>query len=311
MNAALQVAFQAAIMFLLILVGFFSYKKGVITAKGNKQISNLLVSLVMPVLVFVSLQKEFDVRLLDGLLASAVMAVVSHLLLMGAGVLFIRRENNPNVSVERFALLYSNCAFMGIPLVDSLYGSDGILYLTAYITVFNLLMWTHGVAIMKGEAGLRSAAKAFLSPAVLAVVLGLVCFLLQIFLPPILLRPMEYLAGLNTPLAMIVSGVTIAQTDLKAAFLRRRVYYVQAFKLLIVPVFVLLAFSFLPIPEEVLNTGVLAAACPSATSTIMFSYKFKRNAFYASEQFALSTLLSAATMPFILLLSDTLRSIFM
>lgn len=303
MDAALAVAFQIGVMFILIGIGFFCYKTGMITSRGNQQISNFVVSLVLPVMVFVSLQKKMNDELVRGLLISAGIAVLSHVLLIAVSTLMIRRKNNPDCGVERFAAAYSNCAFIGIPLVQAVYGSDGVFYLTAYIAVFNLFMWTHGILLVKDKTDLRSVLKSLVSPAMLSTALGLIFFIFQIFLPPILIRPLEYIASLVTPLAMILSGVTIAQTNILHALKKPRIYYVQFIKLLLVPALILVLLSFFDIPEAVLNTCVLAAACPTATSSIMVAYKYKKNALYSSELLAFSTLLSAATLPLLLAFS--------
>ena len=193
---------------------------------------------------------------------------------------------------------------MGIPLIESIYGSDGVLYLTAYITMFNIFMWTHGVSCMKKSNDFRALAKALLSPAIIATAAGLIMFVCRIALPGIILQPMRYIASLNTPLAMIVSGITFAQSDLKGALAKPRIYLVSVLKLLIVPVIVMLIFKPFGFSDAVLNTSVIATACPTAASTIMFSYKYGGNAVYASEIFALTTLMSAITLPLVLIISN-------
>ena len=306
MDAVLTTLFQVGVMFILILFGVFCFKAGFISKRGNKQLSNLVISVVIPVLIFVSYQKKFDKMLLKGLLISLVIAIVSHILLMVFATIFVKKSNNPDWSVERFAVIYSNCAFMGIPLINGLYGTEGIFYLTAYITIFNILMWTHGVILLKGEKDMKSIMHAVRSPAIIAAVLGMIMFISQISLPKIILVPLNDIAVLNTPLAMIVSGVTIAQTDILKALKKWRIYLIASFKLLIVPIIVLLIFKPFGISEAVLNTAVIAAACPTATATIMFAYKYKKNAIYASEVFAVSTIISAVTLPLILILSNNL-----
>lgn len=303
MDAAFTVGNQVIVMFILIAVGVFCYKFGFITNRANKQLANVVITIVTPALLFVSYQKEFDKELAFGLIISLVIAVVSHFILIIFGMIFIKKKGNANCSVERFASAYSNCGYMGIPLIQVLYGTDGIFYLSAYITVFNILMWTHGIIMMREVKDFKSVVNAFKSPGVVAAVIGLLMFVFHIMLPEIILTPLNYIASLNTPLAMIVSGVTIAQTNVLKAFKKPRIYLVAALKLLIVPVIVLVIFKQFNINEAVLNTAVIAAACPCATATIMLAYKYNKNSIYASEIFAASTLLSAFTLPLVLVIS--------
>lgn len=149
MESAKLIIFQIGVMFILIAFGAGVYKFGIISKRANKQLSNFVVSVVSPVLIFTAYQKEFDTALLKGLLISFLIAAVSHMLLILSGKICVRTKNNSDYNIERFAIAYSNCGFMGIPLIESIYGSDGVLYLTAYITMFNIFMWTHGVSCMK------------------------------------------------------------------------------------------------------------------------------------------------------------------
>ncbi len=304
MESAKLIIFQIGVMFILIAFGAGVYKFGIISKRANKQLSNFVVSVVSPVLIFTAYQKEFDTALLKGLLISFLIAAVSHMLLILSGKICVRTKNNSDYNIERFAIAYSNCGFMGIPLIESIYGSDGVLYLTAYITMFNIFMWTHGVSCMKKSNDFRALAKALLSPAIIATAAGLIMFVCRIALPGIILQPMRYIASLNTPLAMIVSGITFAQSDLKGALAKPRIYLVSVLKLLIVPVIVMLIFKPFGFSDAVLNTSVIATACPTAASTIMFSYKYGGNAVYASEIFALTTLMSAITLPLVLIISN-------
>lgn len=96
------------------------------------------------------------------------------------------KKKTPDLAVERVSSIYSNCAFMCIPLINGIYGSEGVLYLTAYLTFFNVLIWTHGLMTMKGERDFSSLVKALISPSVIAVVVGLICYLTNVRLPKFL-----------------------------------------------------------------------------------------------------------------------------
>jgi len=121
-------------------------------------------------------------------------------------------------------------------------------------------------------------------------------------LPEVLLQSFRYISGLNTPLAMIIAGVTIAQTDIKKIFIKFRIYYVTAIKLLVIPIALLLLYSRFPIPKEVLLTAIVAAACPTGATGTLFAIRYNKNALYASEIFATTTLLSIITLPLVVAL---------
>lgn len=317
MESAQIIAFQAVVMFILLFFGFFLYKRKMLSDESTKQLSAITIMIVNPVVVFNSYMTEFNTELLTGLAISTGLAIVAHLVLIGSAMLLVRKKSD-NYQVERFSMIYANCGFMGIPLVNATFGSEGVLYLTGFITVFNLFMWTHGTLMMKGQknTGFRETAKnvvkVLISPPIIAIALGLVFFFTGLRLPEIIQKPLDYVGSLNTPLAMIVSGATIAKAGLLRGFTCKRVYYVQLFKLVVIPAILTLAFvplAQLGVPIMVINTILIAASAPTAAATIMFAYRHGRDENYASGQFALSTIVSMATMPMVLLLSSVWQSI--
>lgn len=303
MKSAGIILYQIVIMFILILLGYFLYKKKIFTRKGCNQLSSFVLMAVLPAVIFDAFQKELRPELVKGLLTAFAMAVISHVVFIALGMIFCGKRRGENSSVEIFSVTYSNCAFLGIPLISAIYGTDGIFYLTAYIAVFNLLSWTHGVMILTDRVTLKSAVNALKAPAVIATVAGLIFFFLRIPLPDIIGQPIKYMASLNTPLAMIISGVTIARSDLKAAFKKGGIYLTAVLKLLAGPLIIMLLLKPFGADPVIADTILISAACPTAASAIMFSARYGRDSVYAAEIFAVSTIFSAVTMPLIMLVS--------
>jgi len=294
---------QVFIMFLLIATGYLCNKLNLISAQTNKSLSGLVLNLISPALIISSYQIEFKTELLHGLIISFLLAAASMLLSVVLGQVLIRGKQKDDAAIERFVVVYSNCGFMGIPLVNSIYGAEGVFYVTAYITVFNLLVWTHGVMLMKGELNLKGVLAVFKAPAIIATILGIILFVARISLPGGILSAINYIGSMNTPMAMIVAGATIAQTKIGKALLKPRIYYTSAIRLLLVPAATLVLFKALPVNSTIILTVVLTAACPAGAMVTLFSLNYNKNSLYASEIFAVSTLLSAFTLPLIVFVS--------
>lgn len=319
MKSAGVIAFQAVVMFILLAVGYFLYKKKLIGDEATQQMSNIAISIINPIVIFNAYQTDFDPSLFRGLMYALLLAFIAQTILVASSYIIVR-AGHKSFEIERFALGYSNCAFMGIPLIEATYGAEGVFYLTAFITAFNVFMWTHGVILMGGSEGGKTPggrAKALLkivvSPAILSIVLGMICFFTGLRMPQIIQQPLNYLGSMNTPLAMLVSGATIAKSGMLDAFKNRRIYLLQSVKLLIVPM--LLAALYVPmelfgIKSMIVETMLIAAAAPTASSTIMFSYKYGKDAGYAANHFALSTLAGMITMPLVLAFAKMLSGLF-
>jgi malate permease and related proteins len=296
---------QIVIMFFIILVGVICYKTKLIDRESNKRLADLVLMLVNPLVIIISYQREFKASLLSGLLISLILALITHIVAILISLVTVRgKMHNSDLPIERFAVIYSNCAFIGIPLVFGILGSEGVFYLTAYMTVFNLAVWTHGMITMSGKNDRKSIIKALLSPSVLATVLGFVLFMCRIILPEVLNKPITYIGNMNTPLAMLVAGATIAQTNVLKIFTKVRVYYIAFLKLLLIPVIMLLFYRIFHMPEIVLLTTVLACACPTAATINLFSIRFEKNYLYASELFTITTILSIMTIPLVMIIAN-------
>lgn len=290
---------QVIIMALLILLGIICYKLKIIDNTVNKALSSFVLMVVNPIVVFVSYQTEFDKNLLYGLGISFALAAVCFAVSILLSSVMIKNNSEENIS-ERFACIYSNCGFMGIPLVSGIYGNEGVLYLTSFMTVFNILVWTHGVVMMKGKMDAKLVRDVFKTPVIIATFIGLILFLCNIILPEILLKTLNYISGMNTPLAMLVAGVNIAQIKLKSSLKNIRIYYISAVRLIIIPAVCMTAFYFLPFDEKIVGTNILAASCPAAATGTLFAVKYNKNPLYASELFAMTTIVSIATLPLIM-----------
>ncbi len=299
---SLVVLQQAFVMLLLILLGAGCFRLKLLSKETVSEISGLVLKIVNPIVILLAYQREFKPDLVAHLGTAFLLSALSFAIAMVVVYLAIPAKEGRETEIERFSALYSNCGFMGIPLVQAMFGYEGVFYLTAYITCFNVLVWSHGVMQMSGQYDLRSLLKVLRSPAIIAVAAGMLLFFLRLEIPALLYSPLEMVGNLNTPLAMLVAGATIAQTNLPAVLKKPRVFYVSLLRLVILPLLILVLFRFLPADPQVEQTIVAAAAAPCAAICTMMSLTYGKNAAYASEIFGVSTLLSVLTMPLMMLL---------
>lgn len=304
MSIAQNVLSQVLIMFILIAVGFLCYKIKLLNDNVTTQMSNLLLLVVSPCIIVKAFIIDYNADLVRGLIISASLAVVFHVVGIIIGKIVIRKNGNPQFAVERFAVVYSNCGFMAIPLINAVLGDQGVFYASCFIAVFNIFVWTHGVSLMNSSQGKVSIKKILLSPNIFALAIGLVLFFLSIKLPSILYSPIEYISSMNTPLAMIITGIYIAKSDIVAAFKNKRIYLICFLRLLIVPLIMCVIYMFFdknnPSIAVIVTANILAAGCPTAASCIMMSSIYGSDAEYASQIVTATTIFSIITLPVIL-----------
>lgn len=295
---------QLVKMSLIMLLAFFCYKKGLVNQEGNRTVSNLLLMVVNPLIIITVYQIEYDPAMVRGLLYAALAAAVSHIMGIVITTFIIRPSSGADYAIERYNAMYSNCGFIGIPLINSVLGDTGVFYLTAYMVAFNVFSWTHGVVLMEKKCSLKNLKEGLLSPVFLATIVAILLFFFQIRIPDMFLDSINYVADMNTPLAMMVAGFSVAQADIPNMCRKIRIYYICFIKLLLLPLLLLIPLWIMQIPSEAAHTILIAAACPSAATGTMMAIRYKQNYTYSSELFALSTVLSLFTIPAVVFLAE-------
>ncbi len=306
MEMSLIIMRKIVMMFFLVMVGYICARVGMIDAQTGKRLSSLSLKLVTPMLIISSYQTEFSDHIIRNLGLSFVLAAVGFAVQIPLGILLIRKKNNPDYQIERLSLIFANCGYFGIPLVESLYGAEGAIYITAAITLFNLLIWTVGDAIMSGKVSLKSILRGMMTPVSASVVLGAVLLLLRIRLPELIMEPVRSIAAMNTPFAMIVAGSTLAGTNVFACLKKKRIYWVMLCKMLLIPACTALVLTRVPMDPMLVLIPVLTAASPTAAACPMFAVLYDKNAPYASQMFGVTTLVSIVTIPLVFTLATIL-----
>ena len=305
MDAFLSVILEVAVILLLILVGYFTVKKGMFTKESLGSITSFLLYIVTPCLL-VSSFLSAEPGKLDGwtMLLAVVLPALSIVISIAVSYLFFRREPLGRRRVLRFSTVFCNVGFMGIPLVEGIVGSEGVLYGSFFIAVFNIFCWTYGYVMMGG--GKVRLKALLLNPGIIGIAIGLPLYLLNVPVPALIERPVELLSALNTPLAMIVVGGYIAQVKLRAFVSDLAVYKMAVLRLVVAPLLYLALVWLLRPDETLLMSTVIQAATPVAANCVLFAVQFGSDAELASKSVAVSTALSVVTIPLLTVLVQAL-----
>lgn len=297
----LVVAGSVVTLFLMMGVGFFFGKRGMLSTETLSQLSRLLLTVVCPCTVINALQVERSARLLSQMGLALLLVVASYVVFGLAACLLFRRQAAPTRAALRFGVVYGNVGFMGLPLVMSVLGEEAVPYCAMGIAVFNVATWTHGIAVMGQRASLR---RAVLNPGVIGFAIAVVLFVGGLSLPGPVASAVEYLSGLNTPLAMVVIGGQMAGADLAATFRAGRLYGAAALKLVAMPLITIAALLPLGLDPTMFLTLAILAGCPTAGTTSMVCQLFHQDTASAAQLVTLSTLLSMVTLPLVALLAQ-------
>ncbi len=300
MGFGLTVLFKTAVMFILIVVGIICWKTKLINKASIDGLINIVTKFVIPAQIIMAFQMPREESIMEGIGYSFLFSAISFAVTIAVVYLVIRKKKNPNFRVDRLSAIYSNCGFFGIPVIQGLFGAEGVAYLTAFIAVFNILLWTHGLSLISGEGISKSTLKKIIStPTVFATIIAMVMFFTGFTLPGLAAEPLDMLSALQTPLPMIIAGATIAQAGLLSALKKPTLWLTSAMRLIVLPLItfgVLIAIFGTAAPMP-LNIVFLAAGCPVGTMCTLLAIDYKQDGLYASQLFAVTTLLACITLP--------------
>ncbi len=305
----LTVAQNVLTLFILIAMGFICQKLKLFNEAAVKACANLVLYVATPCVIIKSCIREFDASLLTGFLIAGAVAAVNYTLLVLVSLLCFRDKDEARRRVFRFATVFSNAGYMGIPLQQAILGDEGVFYCASYIIVHNLFMWTFGVMCMGDNHTKLSWKKLVFNPGIVAVVIGMVLFLLSVPMPTLVTDAIGHLATLNTPIPMIIVGYYMAQTDMFAALKDKKSYLCMFLRLIGVPLIAIAGLLLFGVRGTVLISCMICACAPVATATTMFSTIHNRDTLLSVNLVSLSTLFSVATMPLMIALAQYLDRI--
>ncbi len=296
---------QVLIILLLLIVGGVSYKTGFISEKTADQMAGFALKIVTPCVIINSFQIDYDPKKLNNMLFAALLALLSHIIAIAVARCAFPSDKDGN-RVRRFGTVYTNCGFMGIPLIEGAVGKEGVLYACVYLVVLQAVLWSHGIVTMKG--GFRNVKfyKMFINAGTIGIAIGLPLFFYSISLPTVVSEAIRHISNLNTPLAMIISGVFVAKSDILKAFVSGKNYLVIFLRHLVLPLIMMGIVLFLPISRTVALTIVLLSSSSIASSVTLFTSQYgpKGDMECASRLLTLSSILSIVTIPLIVTVYD-------
>lgn len=281
-------------------------KTKLITSEQSGALSKLLLYVGMPFLVFSS---TMNVSFTEGgtkwIFVAAIVSLAFSLFSVFLSKPASRMETDgKKQGMMRFCEIFSNNGFLGIPLTVAVFGESSpvVAYLIAVNIVTNTLMYTVGAVLISGDKGTMNVKKAVFNPVLIAFVLGLIASLCKVNtrLPAVASYASNF-SNVVTPLSMSVLGIKLGDVKFSKLFAGWKVYYVSAWKLLIVPVLsVALCFALrlmFPLPDELILATFMAFAMPTASLASTFSDNYDGDTENAVSFTLGSTAMSVATIP--------------
>ena len=303
----LTVFIQIIIMFILIAIGFSLSKLKVWSEGTIKELTTFLLNIVSPALMIKAFVKPVTGEHLKNFTMVALATTIIYILsILMAKLLFAlpKFKDSYDVPSYKFGATYSNCVFMGIPMIQAMLGMEGLFYAIPFITVNSVFLWSHGLEIFRSQkSSFKETTKhILLNPNIIAILLGFIMFTTDTvkYIPNVIMEPIDYLSMLNTPLSMIVIGANFVIIT-EPIYKDKMSWFMTLIRNVIYPLIFIPILYFFPLHSDAKIALMILSAAPIAGLIVMFNIINNRSTDFATRTLCLSTLSSVITMPLILM----------
>lgn len=290
---------------LMLVVGLLLKKKGIFTETGETCVADLVVYILLPCNIILSYCGK-DISIFFDLIWVLCISISHQFFTLFLSRILWRSYDYKQRAVLQYSVQFSNCGFMGMPVCQGLFGSDGLLYASVYTFPVNFFMYTVGMSpYTRGEKhDVRYVIqKVLLHPCLIAVYCGVILMCFSLELPSVLYKTMETLSGGMAPLSMLLVGALLANTDIKHLF-DKDVVAVTAIRMLAMPMLIILVGKMIGLPFLTIGVSSLLSGMPIGSMAAVFALKYKCDDVLAGNCIFFSTFVSMLSIPFVMWLSS-------
>ncbi len=296
---------QFGILFFFIIVGYLLSKFGIL--KEVKPLSTALMWVFMPAVVFNVFSKNFTISNFSKAMPYVLAGIVMLLITAGVSHLLVKRyKDRITRNTFWYSMIISNMSYVGIPIVENIFPELSLFFMV-YMTGYNVFVFGIGISLFNPEPQ-KFSFKGLLSPIMIAMVLGMVCGLvfdaLSITMPSVVSSIVGSAAGCMSPVAMVITGVTLARLPLKSVFVRADVYVFTFFRLILYPLvfggLLYLLHIWLGLPIGIVKVAIIFLSLPMGINTVVFAEANGADGTVGAQGAFISHLFSIATLPLIM-----------
>lgn len=300
---------------LMVAIGYWIKRIGLLTADMAKIINKLVFRIFLPSMLFLNVYKIESLSEIElDYILYAVIAITAVFALGIPAVMVVTNRGDRRGTLLQ-ACFRSNYALIGIPLAASLFGQKGVSVATllsaASIPLFNILAVISLSVFGKGEQ--KPSAKKILlgivkNPLIQSILLGILILVVRMVfvehqidfrltdLHP-LYTVLGYLSNLATPLALLMLGVQFEFSAVRE--LKREILFGTLIRTVLVPLLGLgIAYAFFRSSFDGAKFAALAAlfATPVAVSSVPMAQEMGADHTLAGQLVVWTTLFSSVTV---------------
>ena len=300
----LPVLKQMSTLFLMMLAGYFANQFGILGKDAQKWLSRLLINITCPALILSSVTTGERLSNNQMLLMIFAVAIVYYLVLPLIAKVFSLSVAADKRSEYQSMLIYSNLGFMGIPVANAVLGKESILYISIFMAVCNISLFSYAVLLLDSRKtdGQKMQLSKMINPGTVSAVAAVLLYLFHISIPSVLLDPITSVGNTTTPLAMLVIGASLANSKPKEMFTEKSMILFTCLRLIVLPLLFWGVCKLLISDRLLAGVIVLISGMPVASNIVMLCNELNRDGEYIAKGVFFSTLFSVVTIPVIALI---------
>ncbi len=288
-------------LFIMISVGVYGSRKKIINPELNKGLTDILIKIALPFMIVSSFIFTYDYTVKDNIVKTSYYSIAAYIIMAVVSRILLFPVKNDKKTILHFANVFVNTGYVGFPILNSIYGSEGVIYGSIFNMFFVILLWTYGIMLYRGglEKGyLKKELIALLfNPSIIAVIIGVVIMVFDIRINGAILVGIKGIGSITGPLSMIIIGVILSNAKVKKYMRDWTVYYGITVKLIAIPIIIYMVSLQLPESSRALKSVIIMTAMPASAMTSILAESFGKEKDYAAIIVSATTLLSLITVP--------------
>ncbi len=284
-------------MFVMIAAGMILKRIGIIGPEGQRNITDLVIYLVLPCNIIKSFMVEFTFDILYTFVGVLIISILIQAVCTVLGKVLYQRMETPQKKVLQYATICSNAGFLGNSIAEGVFGTMGLTLTSIYLIPQRIVMWSAGISVFTEAPNKKMLIKKVVThPCIIACFLGILLMLTQLQLPGIIVSSIQTISNCNTALSMMVIGMILAEVDLRH-LVDKKVLYYTLIRLVLIPLIVYLPCRLFGLDSLVTGVCVLLAAMPAGATTSILASKYNGDAAFATKCVIFSTFASLLSTP--------------
>ena len=291
-------------LLIMMAVGFICYRVGWLDKEKNKVLSKIVINVAQAALLVNAILGS-TLRLPVSTMAGVIAASLGmYVVLWAIGAVTGRcLGQKGDGNLYHFMVMFGNVGFVGYPVIIALFGQDVLFYGALFNVVFPLILYTYGVILLVGKAGRdRISWRLLLNPSIVATLIALVIYILEVPVPQAVLSAADYLGSLSISGSMLVLGATLATVPVRQVLADWRIYVLSIINLILRPILVWAVLGRFISDPVVLGVAVIMAAVPVGANGTAMCLEYGADEQVTTRGFFMTTVLSMVTIPLVMML---------